>query len=166
MTRIMTTTSLAFFAMLGGCNQSPAPADNAATTPAPIANEADATAAESSWAGLRDLIGQYPRDSGLFESSVIAGDLKALLGDKLATFMQDMEVQGPLAEEKGVLWTSGNKTHQGGIDAAYLLIDPATRQLEVGLWENGVLQTYASPGAPLTKPADVETLIANARQTR
>src|SRR3546814_19385385 len=75
-----------------------------------------------------------------------------------------MDVQGPLTEDNGVLWTSGNKAHQGGVDAAYLLIDPATHQLEAGLWEKGALKTYASPGAPIAKPADVQTLLANAER--
>src|SRR3546814_595986 len=165
MTRITMAAPLALLAMLGGCGESTAPTNTiAAGDSAAADNTADAAVADTSWTGLRDLIGQYPRDVNLFGASAITGDLKALLGEKFDVFVQNMDVQGPLTEDNGVLWTSGNKAHQGGVDAAYLLIDPATHQLEAGLWEKGALKTYASPGAPIAKPADVQTLLAHAER--
>ena len=44
---------------------------------------------------------------------------------------------------------------------ADLIIDPSSQRLEVGLWENRKLQTFASPGPPLPKPKDIATLIQN-----
>src|SRR3546814_19519471 len=64
-------------------------------------NTADAAVADTSWTGLRDLIGQYPRDVNLFGASAITGDLKALLGEKFDVFVQNMDVQGPLTEDNG-----------------------------------------------------------------
>ncbi|HSC78901.1 MAG TPA: hypothetical protein VLC08_00980 [Chitinolyticbacter sp.] len=113
------------------------------------------------WRRLDTLVGQYPRDIGLFsEVSPIMPELKALLGDKLDTFRANMGTQAPL-KQGGVLYVTGNKPHQGGVDAAYLLIDSKAKRLEVGLVENGKLTVYASPGEPLAKPKDVQTFISS-----
>jgi hypothetical protein len=146
-------------ALLAGCSE-PAATNNAAANVA--TPEPNPAASPSGWAGLRNDIGKYPRDIGLFETSAIGDDLQALLGDDFDTFKTNMEVQGSLTEEDGVLWVSGNKPHQGGDEAAYLLIDPAAEQLEVGLWHDGRFRTFTTPGAAIAKPVDVRTMIANA----
>lgn len=74
-----------------------------------------------------------------------------------------MQVQSPLTREGNVLYVSGNKQHEGGSNAAYLLIDTATKALEVGLWENGKLTTYPAQGSTIARPADIQTLIDNAK---
>ncbi|WP_148715129.1 hypothetical protein [Chitinolyticbacter meiyuanensis] len=113
------------------------------------------------WSRLDAMVGQYPRDIGLYtEVSPIMPELKALLGDKLDAFRGNMVTQGPLQKD-GVLYVTGNKPHQGGADAAYLLIDSKARRLEVGLVERGKLTVYASPGEPLAKPKDVRTFVSN-----
>lgn len=149
---------------LAACGQSdydPAKAPKA-EVPAAQAPAAPEVAPAGAW-NLNGHIGKYPNESGLFDTSVIAPDLKTLLGAKLATFKANMQTEGPLAKDNsGVVWTSGNKDNEGGKNQAYLLIDPAKKALEVGLWENGKLTTYATPGAVLVKPKDVQTMIANA----
>lgn len=155
MNRYLLSASALLLAGCGGPEPAANGADAAAPVPAPTA---------SSWAGLAGKVGAYPRDIGLFDTSAISGELKALLGDQFDTFKANMEVQGPLAEADGVLWTSGNKPHEGGREAAYLLIDPDARQIEVGLWHDGRLRTFASPGASIARPADVRALIDNARE--
>lgn len=114
------------------------------------------------WAQLEPLIGEYPNQSGLFDDSAITPALKTLLGDKFDTFKTNMQVQSPLTQDGSVLFTSGNKQHEGGSEMAYLIIDPSSKALEVGLWEGGVLSTFMTPGANLTKPADIQTMITNA----
>ena len=114
------------------------------------------------WSGLDPMVGKYPRDSGLLANSPIVADLKTLLGDKYDTFVANMGTQSPLERDGEVLFTSGNKPHQGGDEAAYLIIDPTKTTLEAGLWESGKLTTYTTQGATLRKPADVQTMIANA----
>jgi hypothetical protein len=121
---------------------------------------AKATEKASKWALLQTEIGKYPHDIKLYDDSAITPDLKALLGDKFATFKKNIEVSGPLQRER-ILYVLGNRKHQGGKDAAYLLIDTENQKLEVGLWEKGKLTTYASPGEPLFKPKDVLTTIQN-----
>lgn len=113
-------------------------------------------------ASLQGSIGKYPNESGLFDNSVITGPLQNLLGSKYDTFKTNMQVQSPLIREGNVLYVSGNKQHEGGSNAAYLLIDTATKALEVGLWENGKLTTYPAQGSTIVRPADIQTLIDNA----
>lgn len=136
--------------------QSTAPAES---TAAPAATAPDAATAD--WASLDGLVGKYPRDSKLIEDSVITADLKTLMGAKYKTLQANMATQSPLERDGSVLYTSGNKAHEGGVNAAYILIDPSQRALEVGLWEGGKLTTYTSHGANLTKPKDIQTMIAN-----
>lgn len=112
------------------------------------------------WTVLEKQIGQYPRDSGLFDKPPLAAPLKALLGKDLAKFKRFMDTQGPLQQD-GLLFVTGNKRHAAQDGAAYLLIDVSQRKLEVGLIENGLLKVYASEGTPLQTPAEVRTLIAN-----
>lgn len=133
--------------------QSAAPAESP-SAPAP-------DAATANWASLDGLVGQYPRDSKLIEDSVITADLKTLMGAKYETLQANMATQSPLERDGSVLYTSGNKAHEGGVNAAYILIDPAQKAMEVGLWEGGKLTTYTSHGANLTKPKDIQTMIAN-----
>jgi hypothetical protein len=118
-------------------------------------------AAMADWSSLDALVGRYPHENHVIDRSVITPALRALLGDKMAVLETNLEVAAPLQREGAVLFLSGNKAHEGGSDAAYLLIDPALNALEVGLWEHGRLTTYKTRGSALAKPRDVQTMIAN-----
>ncbi|MBM3114758.1 hypothetical protein [Jeongeupia naejangsanensis] len=114
------------------------------------------------WRSLEQHVGKYPRDIGLYtDVSPIAPELKRLLGARFETFKAWMETQGPLQQEQGVLYTTGNKPHAAGDGSAYLLIDPANRKLEVGMMSKGKLVVYASAGDAIHKPKDVETVVQN-----
>ncbi len=112
------------------------------------------------WMVLEKQVGQYPRDSGLFDKPPLAAPLKALLGKDLAKFKRFMDTQGPLQQDR-LLFVTGNKRHAAQDGAAYLLIDVSQRKLEAGLIENGLLKVYASEGTPLQTPAEVRTFIGN-----
>ncbi|MCQ4145348.1 MULTISPECIES: hypothetical protein [Vogesella] len=112
------------------------------------------------WTVLEKQVGQYPRDSGLFDKPPLAAPLKALLGKDLAKFKLFMDTQGPLQQDR-LLFVTGNKRHAAQDGAAYLLIDVSQRKLEAGLIENGLLKVYASEGTPLQPPAEVRTFIGN-----
>lgn len=116
----------------------------------------------SNWDALERAVGRYPAEIRLYEASVLTQPLKTLLGDDYDDFVENMGVSGPLSKD-GVLFATGNKPHEGGSDAAFILIDPAARKLEVGLWEDGKFKSYASPGALMNRPADVKTMVGNMR---
>lgn len=111
------------------------------------------------WASLDAFVGKGPVESGLLDKSAIGSELQKLLGDKVTLRKTNLETSAPLQRDGSNPFTSGNKDNQGGTDAAYLLIDPKTEAL--GLWEKGELSTYKTAGATITKPNDVETMIAN-----
>lgn len=166
MAKFVVAQALGACLLLAACGQpasksaekAPQAAPPAAASPAP----APVAAATADWSSLNGLVGKYPPDSKLFEDSPIVPGLKALLGDKFDTFKINTQTSGPLQNENGVLFVTGNKPHNGGSDQAYLLIDPATQAMEVGLWEAGKLGVFTTPGAKLAKPKDVQTMLANA----
>ena len=151
---------------LGACDapQSNAPAQPSSEPTTAAVEASQSKQLTSEWASLGPLIGQYPSQSGLFENSAIVAPLKTLLGNKYDTFTTNMGVQGPLSREGEILYVSGNKPHEGGSNAAYLLIDPYTQTLEIGLWENGKLTVYPANGTTIAKPQDIQTMLSNAAQ--
>lgn len=173
MTRAPLLLGAALALALAACGQKPADntaatatvpdnADAAANASTPAPNNGAAAVDVSSWAALDAAVGKYPADLKLFEQSVLVAPLKSLLGDDFDDFVENMSVAGPLSRD-GVLYATGNKPHEGGSDAAYLLVDPKAEKLEVGLWEDGKFKSYTSPGALLARPKDVKTMIANFR---
>lgn len=148
---------------LAACNQ-PEATPPAETPAAPVEiAPAPTDAAVSDWSALNAQVGKYPKETKLLEDSTITADLKTLLGAKFDVLTTNMQTQAPLQKDGAILFTSGNKQHEGGVNSAYLLIDPAAKALEVGLLEGGKLTTYKTPGSDIAKPKDVQTLISNAQ---
>lgn len=160
--RLSMMSAAAVALTLAACNQpdaaKPAEAPVVAADAAPAATDA----AASDWSALNAQVGKYPNETKLLEDSPITADLKALLGDKFDVLATNMQTQSPLEKDGAVLFTSGNKQHEGGVNAAYLLIDPATKALEVGLWEGGKLTTHKTAGSNIAKPSDIQAMISNA----
>jgi hypothetical protein len=154
--------ALALAATLAACGRKEEPVEaNAAATveaaPSPPGAAAD-------WSSLGALVGKLPVDSGLFDTSAAAGEFHSLLGLKLGTLKTNLQTSSPLREEGGVIFSSGNKAHEGGMNQAYVIVDPARQAVEVGLWENGRLAVYRTAGADLPKPQDIQVMIRNAAE--
>ncbi len=115
-----------------------------------------------SLAQLRLHLGQYPRDTGLWGHQLLAQRLHTLLGGKYQTFLENMRVQGPLTEENGLLYVTGNKPHQGGVDMAAFLADPVNDKLQIWICTNGVQEVFSEAEPPLADPPSVATFKANA----
>ena len=156
---------------LSGCNQTPrasepANVENGSTSAEPsaalnVATPSDDIAGTADWGSLDTFVNRNPIESGLLDRSPISSDLEALLGDRTAVLKSNLETSSPLEREGSTLFTSGNKAHEGGSDAAYLLIAPAAKAIEVGLWQKGKLSVYKTPGSHIAKPGDIRTLISN-----
>lgn len=152
--------------VLASCERTPAQDQHGATN---AQQTADASVTgdqhadpDVAWASLGPKVGQYPSQIGLFTKSAVVDDLRALLGEaRLQTLQQNFETASPLQRDGTVLFTSGNRAHEGGSEAAYLLLDQAHKAIEVGLWTNGTLSVYTTPGSHIRKPADIQTMIAN-----
>lgn len=104
---------------------------------------------------LRLHLGQYPRDTNLWGNQLLAQRLHTLLGDKIQTFKVNMLVQGPLTEENGLLFVTGNKPHEGGVDMAVFLADPANDKIQVWLSTNGAVENFSEADPPLADPPSV-----------
>jgi len=115
-----------------------------------------------SLAQLRMHLGQYPRDTGLWNHPLLAQRLRVLLGDKHQIFKENMLVQGPLTEENGLLFVTGNRPHEGRVDMAVFLADPVNDKLQIWLSTNGVQEIFSEAEPPLADPPSVATFKANA----
>ncbi|MBT2185540.1 hypothetical protein [Sphingobium nicotianae] len=126
----------------------------------PVA-ERKSDAAQGPWASLEGAVGRLPRDSGLFTSSVVAPQIRDMLGGDYEEFLRSMAVQSVLRRRGPTLWALGTRARDSQ-DGAYLLMDQRTRQIEVGVRKDGKLSIYRSTGRILFKPGDVQKFVGGA----
>jgi hypothetical protein len=148
------------------------PEESAPGRPAPSAAGGTPGAAEvapapleppaSALAPLRELVGAYPHQVDLWDRPPLAERLRALLGPRFEAFLGNMDVVGPLREEDGVLYVTGNKQHQGGTDAAALVIDLRQDVIWAWLLVGGRPEAVAERDVELVVPEDVRMTIENA----
>lgn len=142
-----------------------APPTKAAVAPTSTPGAAIRPGTPLEWTNLPAMTGRYPGGEGadaidLFDRGAVAGALRALLGSKMAALRSNLAVASPLQRQGGLYYLSGNAPHQGGIEQAYVLIDPVRRAVQVGLWEKGKLRVLASTtGGRLPLPADIQALV-------
>ena len=119
------------------------------------------------WNNLTNLVGKYPGEYSkdnidIFDKGAVAATLKTLLGPKMAVFQKNLSAVSPLQRAGRYYYLSGNAPHQGGVEQAYLMIDPARREVQVGLWERGKLTIYSPPsGARLPVAPDIKKMLDN-----
>lgn len=105
--------------------------------------------------------GHYAPDTDLFGKGPLATALRQMLGDRYATFVQNMQVAGPLQPAGDALFMTGNRQHEGGSRMAWLLTDRQGRNMTVGLLNPGRVEIYTTGPTPLAKPDDIRTLLEN-----
>ncbi len=110
---------------------------------------------------LHRFSGTYPHTVRLWDEPAIRQRLEALLGASLTTFLANMSVQAPLMNAGGVFYVTGNKPHQGGVDSAIFLADPATDTLAVILYVDRFRKDFKEGGRDVALPAEVVTMIGN-----
>lgn len=140
-----------------------------AGTPAPTRPE-PAVAVQgipAEWSNLASLVGKYPgsyaKDNiDLFDKGAVAAALKARMGPKMSALRTNLSVVSPLQRHGNYYYLSGNAQHQGGVEQAYVMIDPARREVQVGLWERGKLTVYPpATGARMPVAPDIKTMLDN-----
>src|SRR3546814_21086279 len=82
------------------------------------------------WTNLASLVGKYPgsyaKDNiDLFDKGTLAAALKARMGPKMAALRTNLSAVSPLQRAGNYYYLSGNAQHQGGVEQAYIIIDPA-----------------------------------------
>jgi hypothetical protein len=119
------------------------------------------------WNNLAGLVGKYPGEYSkdnidIFDKGAVAAALKTLLGPKMATFQRNLSTVSPLQRAGRYFYISGNAPHQGGVEQAYLMIDPTLREVQVGLWERGKLTVYSpASGTRLPVAPDIKKMLDN-----
>ncbi|WP_339689138.1 hypothetical protein [uncultured Parasphingorhabdus sp.] len=138
-------------------------------TPAPPRPEA-AMAVQgipAEWSNLASLVGKYPGSYAqdnidLFDKGTVAAALKAQMGPKMAVLQTNLSVVTPLQRAGNYYYLSGNGPHQGGVEQAYLMIDPRRRLVQVGLWERGKLTVYPpATGGRLPVAPEIKKMLDN-----
>lgn len=117
-----------------------------------FSKNAPAQVAAPSLSQLRQHLGEYPRDTNLWGNPLLAQRLHTLLGARHQAFLVNMVVQGPLTEENGLLFVTGNKPREGGVDLAVFLADPANDKIQVWLSTNGTVEDFSEANPPLADP--------------
>lgn len=110
---------------------------------------------------LNRFTGTYPRTVHLWKDSTLETRLNALLGTEMKTFLENMKVQGPLMKDNGVFYVTGNRPHQGSLDNAFFLADPASDTIAVILYVKGARRDFKEGGRDVALPAEVVTTIGN-----
>ena len=120
----------------------------------------------SPWAHLRTQVGNYPVEGADFlRTGLLAERLQGLLGrTNYAVLLENMRVSGPLRQDGAMLYITGNRPHEGGSEAAAVVIHTATDTVRVWLLTEGEEWDVQDQGTPKTLPADVATLMDNARR--
>jgi hypothetical protein len=114
---------------------------------------------------LSGSVGQYPYDADNYlEQGVLAARLRALLGERYPVLLANMRTVSPLTEAHGLWFITGNRPHEGGVEAAAVVIDPRQNALRVWLLNAGQAEEFIDPRtAQIPWPADVQTMISNQR---
>ncbi len=140
---------------LAGCHREEARAPAEASPPTA------ARPAPGALAFVEGLVGRYPREVRLLETPPLSTRLQALLGDRYELLGPNLEVQGPISEQNGVVYVTGNKEHAGGSDAAIVVIDVPGDSLHVWLLVSGSLQEYREKAVDRPLPEEVQNLLAS-----
>ncbi|WP_051303647.1 hypothetical protein [Comamonas composti] len=114
-------------------------------------------------ASLEQYLGKYPNMGVNFlEEGVLADRLKALMGADYETLVRNMGTVGPLTQDGKVWSLVGLRPHDGGSEAAAVVIDPERNGLRVWLLTAGTQTDYSDVQAPdIAWPQDVQAGISN-----
>jgi uncharacterized membrane protein len=109
---------------------------------------------------LRRYAGTYETLESLWKRDPLKTRLAALLDGKLGAFETRFQVAGPLKQENGVYFATGNQQHQGGIDVAAFVADPESDTINVVLVENRKREDFKEGGRDVPLPAEVRTFLS------
>lgn len=131
------------------------PPPKAAPAPDPLAID---------WEALSQALDQYPANSPFLSQPAIVTRLTQLLGQaNYAQALLNLQVSTPLAVEGDVFYVTGNRAHEGGINAVAIGMDEASNTIRVWLLQNSQAHEFAEPGAHFAWPRDVQTMIGNSQ---
>lgn len=118
------------------------------------------------WSSLQAQVGRHPKDGiDFLRTGPLAQRLRGLLEpNNYPVLLDNLGVSGPLQQEGAMLCITGNRLHQGGAEAAAVVIHPAHDAVRVWLLSGGEEWDVQDRGAPRALPLDVATMIGNAQR--
>lgn len=129
-----------------------------------LPNHAQLDTSASPLSALKPYVGTYPSDSNVsfLEQGVLAERLKSLLGKDYPTLLSNLRTVSPLREEGGRWFITGNRPHEGGMEAAVVVVDAAQNGVRVWMLHEGKVSEFADPlSASIPWPPDVQTMVDN-----
>lgn len=137
-----------------------ASAEKAQTLPSNAAPDTSA----SPLAELKQYVGTYPSDSNVsfLEQGVLADRLKLMLGKEYSTLLSNLRTVSPLTEDAGRWFITGNRPHEGGTEAAAVVVDAGKNAVRVWMLHEGKVSEYQDPNhITVPWPKDVQTMQDN-----
>ncbi|HEX4824473.1 MAG TPA: hypothetical protein VFV19_09175 [Candidatus Polarisedimenticolaceae bacterium] len=105
-------------------------------------------------------LGTYPAPS-TWTTPPIGARLDVLLGPKAAAFRQHVAVRSPLMKDGGIYYVVGNRAHEGGLDNAIFMADPATDTINVVLFRNGEREEFKEGDRAIEPPEEVRKILGS-----
>lgn len=166
--------ALALAILLPGCGGTAPSAPAAPTTPRQVVRPVPAGAPPAAlaatpanpWANLQTQVGNYPVGGADFlRAGPLAERLRGLLGQANYNLLLDnLQVSGPLRQDGSMLYITGNRSQEGGAEAAAVVVHAATDTVRVWLLTDGEEWDVQDQGTPKTLPPDVAKMMENARR--
>lgn len=113
---------------------------------------------------LKQYVGTYPSDSNVsfLEQGVLADRLKRMLGKDYVDLLANLRTVSPLMQDGERWFITGNRPHEGGIEAAAVVVDAAKNAVRVWMLHKGKVTEYQDPShINVPWPQDVQTMLDN-----
>ncbi|MBV7541680.1 hypothetical protein [Acidovorax sp. sic0104] len=153
--------------LLPGCGGTAPTAPTAPAAPRTTARPVPTVAASAPatpWAHLQTQVGNYPVVGADFlRAGPLAERLRGLLGlTNYNILLQNLQVSGPLRQDGSMLYITGNRPHEGGSEAAAIVVHANPDTVRVWLLTGGEEWDVQDQGTPKALPADVARMMDNA----
>ncbi len=148
---------------LSACQNTSAPT-SAAPPAASSSPQSAAARLAIDWAALQRSVGSYNAQSRFLQQPGLDQRLRSLLGNQYELALRNLEVAGPLQEERGVYYVTGNRAKMGGIESVAIAMQPASNTVRVWLLHEGREQVLEEQRNAFAWPTDVQNLISNNSQ--
>lgn len=112
---------------------------------------------------LENAVGQYPRETGLWDHALLHRRLSALLGKRLPFFRSNMWNTTTVSRREHLVFVTGSRLQLTGKDGAIFVADLRSDTLWVWVMISGRLFEYRERPAQPELPAEVALFLENWR---
>lgn len=158
---VLAALSLAI--LLPGCVGTAPTASHKVVRPVPMVAS---VAPANPWSNLQTQVGNYPIGGADFlRAGPLAERLRGLLGPtNYNVLLENLQVSSPLRQDGPMLYITGNRQHEGGTEAAAVVVHPATDTVRVWLLTDGEEWDVQDQGTPKILPSDVARMMQDAQR--